>query len=391
MDLRARLVSASFLLMALLGSASPTSAQTHQSGPIGPGALFEIDTPAAWNGDLVLYAHGIVQADLPVAAPATQDGYNHFRAALLASGYAVAASSFSTNGWSLDDAVRRTHQLRGLFESKVGRPHRVFLAGHSMGALAITKMAETFPQQYDGALPMCGPLGGALQELQDAGDARVTFDHYFPGVLPGTAFDVPDGTSYLSPVDPGGPSPLFVQVYTALVTHPVETFQWASAAGLPFANAAEMGNSALYVVGFGLRYTNDLSDRVNGKLPYDNRTRAYRVNVTADPATNDYLSGLLNQDVQRFDADTAALKYYERNYTPTGRIGIPVLTLHTTRDAAIPVAHEAVFANSVAAAGYADLLSQRSFDRWGHCAFTPAEVSTAFGDLVTWVMTGVKP
>ena len=63
----------------------------------------------------------------------------------------------------------------------------------------------------------------------------------------------------------------------------------------------------------------------------------YQVNVSPDPATNLFLSGLLNAGVQRFDAHQAALNYYERNYTPTGRIGIPVLTLHTTRDPAIPI------------------------------------------------------
>lgn len=374
-----------------LGSVSVLLAQSHFAGPIGPGSSYEIDVPAVWNGDLVLYAHGIVQADQPVAPPTNQDGYNLLRAALLNGGYAVAASSFSSNGWSLDDAVRRTHQLGGIFRSKAGHPRRTFLVGHSMGALAIVKMAETYPRQYDGALPMCGPLGGALAELQYAGDARVTFDFYFPGVLPGTPFDVPAGTQFLSPFDPGGPSPLFLSVLSAISANPSNTLQWATAAKLPFANATELGNSALYVVGFVLRYTNDFIERVNGKIPYGNRDTQYQVNVTPDPATNMFLSGLLNAGVQRFDADQAALNYYERNYTPTGRIGIPVLTLHTTRDPAIPFAHESLFATAVADAGESALLVQRPIDRWGHCAFTPAEILSGFSDLVGWATTGEQP
>jgi pimeloyl-ACP methyl ester carboxylesterase len=373
------------------GSASVVFAQSHFAGPIGPGSSYEIDVPAAWNGDLVLYAHGIVQADEPVAPPTNQDGYNLLRAALLQGGYAVAASSFSSNGWSLDDAVRRTHQLSGIFKSKAGRPRRIFLVGHSMGALAIVKLAEKYAGQYDGALPMCGPLGGALPELQYAGDARITFDFYFPGVLPGTPFDVPAGTSYLSPFDPGGPSLLFLNVFAALSSNPTATFEWATAAKLPFANDTELGNSALYVVGFVLRYTNDFIERVNGKIPYDNRETQYQVNVTPDPLTNMYLSGLLNAGVQRFDADRAALNYYERNYAPTGKIGLPVLTLHTTRDPAIPFGHESLFAAAVADAGQSDLLVQRPIDRWGHCAFTPGEIQIAFSDLVQWVTTGHKP
>jgi pimeloyl-ACP methyl ester carboxylesterase len=373
------------------GSASVVFAQSHFAGTTGPGSSYEIDVPAVWNGDLVLYAHGIVQAEQPVVPPTNQDGYNLLRAALLNGGYAVAASSFSSNGWSLDDAVRRTHQLSGIFTSKAGHPRRIFLLGHSMGALAIVKLAENYPGQYDGALPMCGPLGGALAELQYAGDARVTFDFYFPGVLPGTPFDVPAGTQFLSPFEPGGPSPLFLSVLSAISSDPTRTFQWATAAKLPFANATELANSALYVVGFVLRYTNDFIERVNGKIPYDNRDTQYQVNVTPDPATNMFLSGLLNAGVQRFDAHQAALHYYERNFTPTGRIGIPVLTLHTTRDPAIPFAHEALFAAAVADAGESALLVQRPIDRWGHCAFTPAEILTGFSDLVGWVTTGQQP
>ncbi len=387
-----RFILAILVVCALSGaSASAVLAQTHVAGPIGPGSTYEIDVPAIWNGDLVVYAHGIVQAEQPVVPPTSQDGYDQLRAALLTGGYAVAASSFSTNGWSLDDAVRRTHQLGGIFRSKVGRPRRTFLVGQSLGALAIVKLAETYPGQYDGALPMCGPLGGALPELQYAGDTRVTFDFYFPGVLPGTPFDVPAGTEYLSPFDPGGPSPLFLKVFTALSTDPTATFEWATAAKLPFANSTELGNSALYVVGFVLRYTNDFIERVNGKIPYDNRDTLYEVNVTPDPSTNMYLSGLLNTGVQRFDADRAALNYYRRNTTPTGKIGIPVLTLHTTRDPAIPIAHEALFAAAVADAGRSDLLVERPIDRWGHCAFTPMEVQAAFSDLVQWVTTGQQP
>jgi len=371
--------------------AATASAQLHFEGTTGPGSLFEIDAPADWNGDLVLYAHGIVQASLPVTPPTTQDGYTALRSRLLAQGFAVAASSYSSNGWSLADAVRRTHQLSGLAASRIGQPRRTFLIGHSMGALAIVKLAERYPGQYDGVLAMCGPLGGGGAELQYAGDARVTFDAYFPGVLPGTAFNVPPGTQYLSPFDPGGPNALFLSVFSALSANPAATFQWATAAKLPFISQSELGNSALYVVGFLLRYTNDFIERVNGKTPYDNQDVTYQVNVTADPATNAYLSSLLNAGVERFTADRAALNYYEHNYKPTGQIDVPVITLHTTRDPAIPFAHEAMFAASVAAAGNTSSLVQRAIDRWGHCAFTPGEVDQAFTDLVSWVDSGRRP
>ncbi len=101
--------------------------------------------------------------------------------------------------------------------------------------------------------------------------------------------------------------------------------------------------------------------------------------------------GLLNTGVERFEADRPALKYYKRNYEPDGQIDIPVITLHTTRDPAIPISHETLFAETVAAAGRSEQLVQRSIDRWGHCAFTPSEVDQAFADLVGWVKSGQRP
>lgn len=358
--------------------ASTGSAQAHYEAAIGPGSSYEIDVPAAWSGDLVLYAHGIVQASLPVAPPSTQDGFHLLRAELLNNGFAVAASSYSSNGWSLADAVHRTHQLGAIVTATIGQPRRTFLVGHSMGALAVVKLAEAHPNQYDGVLAMCGPLGGALEELQYAGNARVTFDFYFPGVLPGTAFEVPDGTEYLAPGEPNGPSPLFLRVYQAISTNPAATFQWAAAARLPFNDGLEMASSGLYVVGFLLRYTTDLIERVNGKMPFDNRLTQYE-------------SEALHDGVARYDADQAALNYYERNYTPTGLITVPTLTLHTKRDPAIPFAHEGLFAGKVALSGRSDWLVQREVDRWGHCAFNAAEMTTAFADLVGWASTGTRP
>ena len=382
---------AALLATVFCGAAVTASAQAHYQGAIGPGSSYEIDVPANWSGDLVIYAHAIVEASLPVSLPNMQDGYDLFRSHLLAAGYAIAASSYSSNGWSLADAVVRTHQLGAIVAHTAGRPRRTFLVGHSMGALAIGKLAEKYPREYDVVLAMCGPLGGTRAELQYAGDARVSFDYFFPNVLPGGAFDVPAGTQYLTPFDVGGPNALFLSVYAALSANPAATFQWATAAKLPFVSPTELGNSALYVVGFLVRYTADFIERVNGKMPYDNTNVVYQVNVTPDPATNAYLSGLLNAGVERFEADRAALQYYERNYAPSGQIDIPVLTLHTTRDPAIPFSQEATFAETVAAAGRSAQLVQRPIDRWGHCAFATGEVDAAFTDLVDWVTSGQRP
>src|SRR4051812_19272541 len=78
------------------GAARPAFAQAHYDGTTGPGSRYEIDVPSEWNGDLVLYAHGIVEASLPVVSPSAQDGYDKLRTSLLEKGFAVAASSYSS-------------------------------------------------------------------------------------------------------------------------------------------------------------------------------------------------------------------------------------------------------------------------------------------------------
>src|SRR6185369_6308609 len=134
----------------VLALAAPQArAQSHFEGDIGPGSSYEIDVPATWNGALVLYAHGLIQAGLPVAPPSALPEFAALRTALLSSGFALAASNLSNNGWALAEAVRNTNQLTGIFKSKVGAARRTFLMGASMGALVAVKLAETQAKQYD--------------------------------------------------------------------------------------------------------------------------------------------------------------------------------------------------------------------------------------------------
>ncbi len=69
------LARAAFAIACVAVVAGGAAAQSHYEGAIGPGSSYEIDVPATWNGDLVIYAHGIVQASLPVVLPSQQDGY----------------------------------------------------------------------------------------------------------------------------------------------------------------------------------------------------------------------------------------------------------------------------------------------------------------------------
>jgi hypothetical protein len=128
------------LLVAIPGSRMAVGVEIVE-GEIGPGSVYGLFVPDGWNGDRALYAHGYVDTSSPIGLPpATQ--IEPLRDAMLDMGYAVAYSSFSENGWAVDDGVRRTRQLRGIFNSEFGSPNRTFLVAHSMGALVAAKLAE---------------------------------------------------------------------------------------------------------------------------------------------------------------------------------------------------------------------------------------------------------
>jgi alpha-beta hydrolase superfamily lysophospholipase len=122
---------------------------TQLTGVTGPGAQYAIYVPTNWNGDVVYYAHGIIDAAAPIALP-TNDKFPELREELGARGYAVAYSSFTENGWAVKDGAATTHALRAIFTREVAKPNRSFLAGHSLGGLIVDQLAEKFGNQYDG-------------------------------------------------------------------------------------------------------------------------------------------------------------------------------------------------------------------------------------------------
>ncbi len=99
----------------------------------------------------------------------------------------------------------------------------------------------------------------------------------------------------------------------------------------------------------------------------------------------------INAGVQRFDASPSALEYLDHNYDPCGELRIPVLMLSTSRDPVVPGFNQTSYRDAAASAGSSNLLVQREVNRYGHCIFTPAELNTAFRDLVVWVEFGIKP
>jgi pimeloyl-ACP methyl ester carboxylesterase len=372
----------SLMLLALataLGLADRALADDVVDGRFGPGALYRLVRPTSWNGTLLVYAHGYVSRDQPVAIPPDAE---QVIALLAPQGVAVAVSSFSENGWVVKDGTQRTHQLLGIFTSKFGRPSRVYAAGASMGGLIAIRLIETYPGEFMGVLPACAVAGGLRRQLDYMANVRVLFDLLYPGVLPGSAVDVPPGIDVTSQI--------VLPAIAAMTANPTGAFVIAGIAETPvqFASGPELLQSIATALAGAAGYP-DVLPFTHGQTFFDNSATQYT------GALPDATLQWINANVQRFSASPAGLNYVEHNYTPTGDLRIPALTLSTFRDPVVPGFQRTVYGAAVAAAGDSDMLVQRSVlgtaNGYGHCTFTPPELTTAFSDLVLWAEYGVKP
>jgi pimeloyl-ACP methyl ester carboxylesterase len=361
------------------------------TGETGPGSQYQLYLPRNWNGTAVVYAHGIRDVLEPISLR-DQDSFQAMRDQLGARGFAIAYSSFSENGYAVEDAARRTHQLRGLLSSEFGHPTRSLLVGNSLGALAVMELAERFPNQYDGVVPICGIVGGTRAQLEYVVNVRALFDVFYPGLLPGSASEPVPG--YV--MDAAKQA----QIIGAVSANPVGMLVIASTAQTPieFTTSAQLVEALLNALGYHARGADNVLAFTNGKFPVSNVGVTYtpRPGLIVPPLTLPAVTALLagvNANVERFDADRSAAVWADKNFTPSGALAIPTLTLHNRWDRLVPFFHETLLAGRVADAGATNLLVQRANPAWGfgHCAIPTSAVVQAVTDMASWVETGIKP
>ncbi|TMD94924.1 MAG: hypothetical protein E6I79_01925, partial [Chloroflexi bacterium] len=143
------------------------------------GANYIISVPSNWNGTLVLYSHGYVFPGKPLVARDAGDPLT--RAALLQQGYALAGSSYSQNGWALQQAFNDQIALLDFFDATCGQPTRTIAWGHSLGGIITAGLVQLNPGRFAGAMPMCGVLAGGVGTWNQALDSAFAFNVLLAG------------------------------------------------------------------------------------------------------------------------------------------------------------------------------------------------------------------
>lgn len=132
-----------------------------ERGEIG-GAKFTIAAPDAWQGRLVLIAHGYRPESAPLGADL--DAGDDFAAPLLKQGWAVAITSYRRNGWIVEDAISDLEALRGHIAGQYGEVKRCVVVGNSMGGLIGALIAEGAMKGVHGVVAIGAFLGEPEKE-----------------------------------------------------------------------------------------------------------------------------------------------------------------------------------------------------------------------------------
>jgi pimeloyl-ACP methyl ester carboxylesterase len=395
------------------------------------GAKYSIKLPAKWNGTLLLYSHGYRFAEpgppdfSPVSTSAQisstdsdGSGSDPLSQQLLSQGYALAGSSYKSNGWAVADGVAAGVALHKKFLDVVGTPRRTYVWGDSLGGLITEVIAERNPSWVDGAAPMCGAVAGpnlnfdaaldvafAVKALIDpelkltgyasAEEADANWKHAEELVVKAAGDTAKGGTAKV----------LFT---AALSDAPAKTRTYD---GHDIASQVKATVEALLTaLAFGTAGRYELEQRVGGN-PSDNSKADYTNRVSESEAA---LIKTVGGDVAKFQAaleaqprvtaDASARDAFEKLGDTTGDLHAPTLTMHTEADPLVLVSNESVLAARVRSHGDSpDLVqlyvmppatypeSSGAPYGAGHCNFTDQQRTALIGTLDSWVRSSVYP
>lgn len=414
-----RLLTAVTAIAALLTTIVGIPASAHEASDAGrrtytgviDGAKYRVEMPDSWNGTLVLFSHGFYP---PEWAPDYIElaGRTETVDWLLDHGYALAASRFKNDGvgYIVEDAFDDQLALLDWFGENIGEPQRTVTNGLSQGATISTLLAERAPHRFDGVMTTCGGY-------DTAGEGNSALDITFVVktlLAPGKDIDLVEAN------DPAASTQALLDAVTKARKTKLGRARLALAGAVanipPWYAAHEPEPEGLraqieaqsmwvqwaYIFGLGPNGRVDLEERTGGNPSWNigidySRQLAHSSQKSlvrkAYRAAGVRPGGDLRRlaDAPRIRPDVRALAYQYRHGIASGRMTVPMLTLHTTGDGGAITAQERWYAKQVRRRGEPAKLRNLWLDRGGHCSFSPADEIVTLQSLLERIESGKWP
>lgn len=350
------------------------------------GAYYWIARPREWNGVLVVHSHGGPRTT-PVKKESEVEDLDRF-AIIVKRGFAMAASSYREGGYlGIETAAEDSENLRRIFVEKLGKPRRTIAHGQSWGGGVTAYLVERYgsqPGSYDGAMLTSGLVAGNADAYGYRADLRAVYEYYC-GNHPR-----PDEPQYalgigLPPDSKMTHADLIARVdeCTGVRTPkdkrtPAQKRNLANILGvIHIPEKSLVGNMSWSTFLF-----RDIARRLGGKSPFANQNVRYA--GSDDDAA-------LNKGVPRFAADPDAARKFASDGRLTGKLPIPVLTMHAIDDPTVFVEQDAHYRAVVDAAGSGERLVQSWTHESEHSYLSSPEYAAMLEALMDWIDKGERP
>jgi hypothetical protein len=349
-----------------------------------------------WNGEIVVWAHGYANPGpdrppyTPLELPADEASGFRLKDIVRQLGtqatgfYGYAATSYRRNGLVAPEAATDLEQTSAWVRDRLAAlaaerglpelPVTTLLVGASEGGLSTVLVVERAAavSSFDGGLALCPPIGDFQRQIDWFGDFRILYDYFFPGIMPGTAVEIPDEESVVTDSNWAATESA---IRAALDADPDATAQLVTVSRVPHdaADPETVREAATQILRYSFMGTNDATSVLGGN-PFGNLEAVYN-------GSEDDLA--LNSGVARHEADPAALASIEGVFQTSGDPRVPLVAMHTSRDPVTPIWHMDLY--EVKNAGAEEGVAVMRVDRFGHCGFSLPELVAGFSQLVLQV------
>ncbi|MBM2614049.1 hypothetical protein JIG36_00580 [Actinoplanes sp. LDG1-06] len=338
------------------------------------GAYYTMAVPDHWNGSLVVHAHGGPARSYDQSS--TDEDLAEW-AVMVEQGYAWVASSYRRGGYGVRMAAADTDNARRLFIARFGPPRRTYLHGQSFGGNVAAKVAETY-DGYDGVLLTSGLLAGGSRGYDHRVDLRVVYQYYCRNLPRPSEPQYPlwQGLPADSPLTPDDVSERLHEC-TGTSTARTEQQQRNLDDILAVTRIPERSlETHLQYATF--LFQDIVANRLGGRNPFSNRGVHY---------SGSHDDKALNAGVARFQADPTARRNLSYDSDLTGRVSVPVLTLHAIDDPSVFVEHESAYRATLRTSNLVQTFTRES----DHDGLSKDEYAASINALDRWARTGHKP